>query len=219
MLPKQEGASNKRLLLAALSIAGAFALLLAALWSPKTTESSEWQPLNEQVAAALQTLDGAGQGEADGQERVSAAKPATDAGAIGQGEAAGQEDIAAAKPAADAEQIAAENAVSGDGLLNGAVESSPVGDDRGTDAGKAGLSGDTDFGAPIDQADDGRLDINRATVAELDALKGIGPAKAAAIVADRELNGKFKSTRDLLRVKGIGQKLLTGMEDSIVARP
>ncbi|WP_084134571.1 ComEA family DNA-binding protein [Paenibacillus harenae] len=66
---------------------------------------------------------------------------------------------------------------------------------------------------------DGRLDINAATAEELDELKGIGPSKAQAIVADREQNGKFKSERDLLRVKGIGEKLLSGMQDSIVAGP
>ncbi|OMF22415.1 hypothetical protein BK133_26415 [Paenibacillus sp. FSL H8-0548] len=66
---------------------------------------------------------------------------------------------------------------------------------------------------------DGRLDINRATAAELDGLKGIGPAKAQAIIEDRERNGSFTSAEDLLRVKGIGEKLLQGIKESIVARP
>ncbi|WP_173275537.1 ComEA family DNA-binding protein [Paenibacillus sp. NEAU-GSW1] len=63
------------------------------------------------------------------------------------------------------------------------------------------------------------LDINRATSEQLDRLKGIGPSKAKAIVADRELNGFFQSTDDLLRVKGIGPKLLAALKESIVARP
>jgi len=67
--------------------------------------------------------------------------------------------------------------------------------------------------------DAAKLDINRATEAELDDLKGIGPSKAKAIIEDRERNGKFETVNDLLRVKGIGEKLLQGMEDSIVARP
>jgi competence protein ComEA len=74
--------------------------------------------------------------------------------------------------------------------------------------------------AALEQAEVGsKLDINRATAAELDDLKGIGPAKAKAIVQDRDQNGKFSSVNDLLRVKGIGEKLLQGIEESIVARP
>lgn len=65
----------------------------------------------------------------------------------------------------------------------------------------------------------GKLDINRATAAELDTLNGIGPSKAQAIIEDREQNGKFTAINDLLRVKGIGEKLLSGIQESIVARP
>ncbi|NIK77357.1 competence protein ComEA [Paenibacillus castaneae] len=67
--------------------------------------------------------------------------------------------------------------------------------------------------------DDGRIDVNRASAAELVTLKGIGPAKAQAIIKEREDNGKFKSIDDLLRVKGIGKKTLSSIKDSIVARP
>lgn len=65
----------------------------------------------------------------------------------------------------------------------------------------------------------GRLDLNRATAVELDGLKGIGPSKAQAIVEDRDQNGFFASVEDLLRVKGIGEKLLAGIKDSVVTRP
>lgn len=65
----------------------------------------------------------------------------------------------------------------------------------------------------------GKLDINRATAAELDSLKGIGPSKAQAIIEDREKNGRFTTIDDLLRVKGIGEKLLSGIQENIVARP
>ncbi|MDQ0111748.1 ComEA family DNA-binding protein [Paenibacillus harenae] len=65
----------------------------------------------------------------------------------------------------------------------------------------------------------GKLDINQATAAELDALKGIGQAKARAIVEDREQNGPFATVNDLLRVRGIGEKLLAGFKEDIVARP
>ncbi|MFC5651791.1 ComEA family DNA-binding protein [Paenibacillus solisilvae] len=65
----------------------------------------------------------------------------------------------------------------------------------------------------------GKLDINQATAEQLDALPGIGAVKAQTIVSDREKSGQFGSVNDLLRVKGIGPKLLEKIKDSIVAQP
>ena len=50
----------------------------------------------------------------------------------------------------------------------------------------------------------GVVNINRASVTELDALPGVGPSTAQAIVAYRTTNGPFSSPEDLLNVKGIG---------------
>ncbi|WP_298394749.1 helix-hairpin-helix domain-containing protein [uncultured Azonexus sp.] len=50
------------------------------------------------------------------------------------------------------------------------------------------------------------VNINTATEAELDAVKGIGPGKARAIVEHRDKNGPFKSVDDLTNVKGFGKK-------------
>lgn len=66
---------------------------------------------------------------------------------------------------------------------------------------------------------DGKIDINRATAEQLQQLKGIGPSKAKAIVDDREQKGSFKSIADIKRVKGIGEKLYAGIQESIVANP
>ncbi|MCC8986815.1 MAG: helix-hairpin-helix domain-containing protein [Candidatus Contendobacter sp.] len=53
------------------------------------------------------------------------------------------------------------------------------------------------------------VDINTASAQQLDkALKGIGPAKAAAIVKYRETNGPFQSVDDLTKVPGIKDKSL-----------
>ncbi len=49
-----------------------------------------------------------------------------------------------------------------------------------------------------------RVDVDRATARELQALPGIGPALAARIVAFRDSNGPFGSLAALQRVKGIG---------------
>jgi competence protein ComEA len=48
------------------------------------------------------------------------------------------------------------------------------------------------------------IDLNTATVEQLDALPGVGPVTAAAIVAWRQANGKFTSVDQLADVDGIG---------------
>ncbi|OBA75696.1 hypothetical protein A5641_24060 [Mycobacterium sp. 1554424.7] len=48
------------------------------------------------------------------------------------------------------------------------------------------------------------LDLNAATQEQLDALPGVGPVTAAAIVAWRQANGKFTSVDQLADVDGIG---------------
>ena len=49
------------------------------------------------------------------------------------------------------------------------------------------------------------VDLNGATQAELESVKGIGPSKAKAIIAHRDKNGPFKSVDDLAKVKGFGK--------------
>lgn len=53
------------------------------------------------------------------------------------------------------------------------------------------------------------VDINTASEAELDTLPGIGPAKAADIIAWREANGPFTSPAQLDDVPGIGEATLS----------
>ena len=61
----------------------------------------------------------------------------------------------------------------------------------------------------------GPVNLNTATAAQLDALPGIGPATAAAIVHDRETNGPFASVDDLTRVRGIGPAKLAQLRDLV----
>lgn len=56
-------------------------------------------------------------------------------------------------------------------------------------------------------AREARLDLNRATAAELEALPGIGEALAGRIVAWRGAHGPFRSVEELEEVPGIGPAL------------
>jgi competence protein ComEA len=61
----------------------------------------------------------------------------------------------------------------------------------------------------------GPVNINNADMETLASLKGVGPAKAAAIIADRDANGPFTSIEDLLRVKGIGERTVEWNRDAL----
>ena len=52
------------------------------------------------------------------------------------------------------------------------------------------------------------LDLDSASVADLDRLPGIGPVLAARIVEHRRLHGRFHHVDELLLVPGIGPRLL-----------
>ena len=53
--------------------------------------------------------------------------------------------------------------------------------------------------------------------ADLEALPGIGPALAAAIVAERERSGDFASVADLTRVRGIGPRTVERLAPLVIA--
>jgi competence protein ComEA len=67
-------------------------------------------------------------------------------------------------------------------------------------------------GAGTSQADSGPVDLNTATETDLDALPGIGPATATAIIAHRDRHGPFTSVDQLLEVRGIGPAKLEQLE-------
>lgn len=60
------------------------------------------------------------------------------------------------------------------------------------------------------------VDLNSATLSELEAVKGIGPAKAKAIMEYREKYGPFKSVDGLADVKGFGKASVAKLKSEFV---
>ncbi|CAM4000588.1 ComEA family DNA-binding protein [Cohnella lubricantis] len=171
----------------ALALAGAALLGYVLLQPAGSAAIPGWEPVNAQVAEALGE-ETAG-GKAGAAEKGSAAMSGSDAGRDNvdgsAGSAAGS--AAAASPAADGTSPAEP------------PKASPV----------AGASASPTAEAP------GKLNLNTATAEQLDALKGIGPAKAQAIVEYREQQGAFHNVDELLNVRGIGSKLLEGIRSEV----
>ena len=59
------------------------------------------------------------------------------------------------------------------------------------------------------------IDLNTATEADLDALPGVGPTTARAIVAYREAHGLFHQVDDLTDVQGIGPARLDALRELV----
>ena len=59
------------------------------------------------------------------------------------------------------------------------------------------------------------VNVNTASVEELQLLPRIGPAVAARIVEHREKNGQFKSAEDLMLVRGIGESTFAGLKSYV----
>jgi len=63
------------------------------------------------------------------------------------------------------------------------------------------------------------LDLNTATVEELQTLPGIGPTTAKAIIRFREKSGPFRRVEDLLAIRGITKRRLEILRPYVTVAP
>lgn len=69
-------------------------------------------------------------------------------------------------------------------------------------------------GAP-GAAPGGKVNLNTATVAQLDTLPGVGPVLAERIIAHRDRQGGFRSVGDLRQIEGIGDARYEQLKDLV----
>lgn len=65
------------------------------------------------------------------------------------------------------------------------------------------------------QTEDKRVNLNTATLEELDALPGVGPSTAKNIIAYREAHGGFAAPEEIMNVKRIGEKTFQKLKEFI----
>lgn len=73
----------------------------------------------------------------------------------------------------------------------------------------------TEKGAANEREDSEGVNINTSSLQELQAIPGVGPAKAAAIIEYREANGLFQKVTDLKNIAGFGEKTIERLKNYI----
>jgi competence protein ComEA len=86
----------------------------------------------------------------------------------------------------------------------------PAADAGGAPSGPAPAGGGSGGAAP-----GGKVDLNRATLEQLDGLPGVGPVTAQRILDWRTRNGRFARVDQLREVEGIGERRFTQLRELV----
>ena len=63
------------------------------------------------------------------------------------------------------------------------------------------------------------IDLNAATIKELEELPGVGPVTAQRIIEARQKSGRFRRVEDLLAIRGISTKRLEALRPYVTVSP
>ncbi|XID95417.1 ComEA family DNA-binding protein [Paenibacillaceae bacterium WGS1546] len=190
----------RKVAIGSLFASAAILLAVAFYQGASKTGIPGWETVNEPLQSALALLSEDEDADLTGDGKAAA-------------EAAAVDPRRLPEPAADTPDATADP-----GSPDEADAPVGAGDDPGIAPDPALRSGPSDAADPEsgESADsDGRLDLNRATQAELETLPGIGPSKAKAILDYRAKIGAFRQTDQLLDVKGIGPKVFERISGSV----
>ncbi|MDC0684274.1 ComEA family DNA-binding protein [Sorangium atrum] len=144
---------------------------------------------------------------------------------VGSGHALSLLPARPANPGSPADPTAGLAMVAGDPAPLGSTGSPPpqATSEPAANAGAAAVEppppSDGGTGAPAGVTADGKVVLNLATEADLMRLPGVGPAKAAAILALRAKLKRFRKVDDLLRVKGLGRRSLKRLRPLVLVDP
>ncbi|WP_337032770.1 helix-hairpin-helix domain-containing protein [Paenibacillus illinoisensis] len=175
------------------------------LWSGKSEQPpSGWEPMQlgtdtptkEQEPSAVQSAV-LGQGEAKAAADNKANKAA---------------DGTVAKETEQAKPVVEEggsNSVSNEPEVASSTAAAPA-----AEAGQENIQ----TAQPVQDIDNGKIDVNTAPASKLTELPGIGEKKAQAIIDYRNAHGPFTKVSDLTKVKGIGMKMLEKMAPYVQIR-
>ena len=88
-------------------------------------------------------------------------------------------------------------------------------DGAGKEIGIVGGTAPEGQGRDTDGVQDGRVNINTASAAQLCEIPGVGATRAAAIISYRESHGAFEKPEDIMKVNGIKEGMYEKIKDSI----
>lgn len=186
------------------AIAAAVIGSILILWSGKSEQPpSGWEPMQlgtetptkEQEPSAVQSAV-LGQGEAKGTADENAKKAA---------DGADSKETEQAKPVVEA----GSNSTSNEPEVPSSTAPAPAAESAQENIQTA---------QPVQDIDNGKIDVNTAPASKLTELPGIGEKKAQAIIDYRNAHGPFTKVSDLTKVKGIGMKMLEKMAPYVQIR-